>query len=299
METSGRATVVYRRAAGCEIALDLYRPAGEARIPVVVWIHGGALIMGSRATVPGHLLDVYQERGFALISLDYRLAPQVQLPAIVSDVQAAFRWIGDDGAALAPLDPGRIAVVGASAGGYLALLAGCAVEPKPRVLVAYYGYGDVDSDWYTTPSEHYRRVVPLYSREQALGDLADGVVASPPDQAQAEARRRYYHYLRQNGLWTREVTGVDPARGRAALDPFCPIRNVSPAYPPTMLLHGTADTDVPYQCSVEMAHELDRHSVEHDLVTVPDAEHGLVGVDPVLVASANARAHAFIADHLG
>jgi acetyl esterase/lipase len=298
MVMPGRTTVVYKRAGECAIELDLYRPAAESPVPVVVWIHGGALIMGSRAGVPGHVLDLCRDRGFALLSIDYRLAPQVQLPAIVADVQAAFRWIVSDGAALAPLDPGRVAVVGASAGGYLTLLAGCAVEPKPLALVAYYGYGDVDSAWYTTPSEHYRRVVPLYTREQALGGLRDGVVASPPDQEQAEARRRYYHYLRQNGLWTRAVTGVDPARGRAALDPFCPIRSVSASFPPTMLLHGTADTDVPYQCSVEMAAELERHGVEHELVTLPGAEHGLVGVDPAPVAAAHARAMAFVAAHL-
>ena len=105
--------------------------------------------------------------------------------------------------------------------------------------------------------------------------------------------------MRQNGLWTREVTGIDPSRDRTALDPFCPVRNVTAAYPPTMLLHGTADTDVPYERSVEMARELARQRVAHHLVTIDGAEHGLVGVDPALVAAAHTRAMAFIGEHLG
>jgi acetyl esterase/lipase len=298
MVTPGRTTIVYRRAEGCEIALDVYRPAVDGPVPVVVWVHGGALIMGSRAGIPGHLFSVCREHDAAIVSIDYRLAPQVQLPAIIEDVQAAFRWLRDDGPAVAGLDPTRIVVAGASAGGYLTLMTGFAVEPKPLALVSYYGYGDVDGPWYTTPSEHYRQAVPLYTREEAVGGLRAGVVASPPDQEQADARRRYYHYLRQNGLWTREVTGFDPISRRSELDPFCPARNVTPEYPPTMLLHGTADTDVPYGRSVEMARELARHGVQHELVTLPGAEHGLVGVDPALVTAANAKALAFIGQHL-
>ena len=172
------------------------------------------------------------------------------------------------------------------------------VEPKPRALVSYYGYGDVDAEWYTQPSEHYRTVVPLYTRDETLGRVHDTVVTSPPDEAQGKARREYYRYLRQNGLWTREVTGYDPATERARLDALCPVRNVTAGYPPTLLIHGTADTDVPYDRSEIMAAELRRLGVEHELVTIPGAEHGLVGVDQRLVDDANQTAQTFLARHL-
>ncbi len=293
-------THVYKRVDGVDVELDLYSPAASgARLPVVVWIHGGALVMGSRSSVPPHLLNLCRDRGFALVSVDYRLAPQVKAPAIVEDVKDAFHWIRGRGAEVARLDASTIAVAGASAGGYLTLTAGVVVEPKPVALVSYYGYGDVDEDWYTQPSEHYRTVVPLYTREDALGGLRNAVVTGPPDEAQAVARRRYYHYLRQNGLWTREVTGYDPASERTRLDALCPVRNVAADYPPTMLVHGTADTDVPYDRSVNMAAELRRQGVEHELVTVPGAEHGLVGVDQALVDRAHEKALAFLVRHLG
>ena len=89
--------------------------------------------------------------------------------------------------------------------------------------------------------------------------------------ALADARSRFYLYLRQNGLWTREVTGFEPVKDKAKLDPYCPVRNVTPAYPPTLLIHGTVDTDVPYDLSAAMAKEFEKHKVPHELVTVPDS----------------------------
>ncbi len=289
---------VFKEAGGVRIELDVHRADTADVLPVVVWIHGGALLMGGRNGVPRNLLDLCRDEGYALVSIDYRLAPQVKVPDIIEDVKEAFRWVRGRGAEIAHLDPHRIVVAGGSAGGYLTLMTGIAVDPKPLALVAYWGYGDVDGDWYTKPSEHYRKTVPLYSREQALQGLKDEVVTAPPDPAQGEARSRYYHYLRQNGLWTREVTGLDPEKDRAKLDPFCPVRNVTPAYPPTLLVHGTADTDVPYELSAAMDGEMERHKVEHVLVTVPGSGHGLSGGDRKLVGEAHAKALAFIKKHL-
>jgi hypothetical protein len=113
-----------------------------------------------------------------------------------------------------------------------------------------------------------------------------------------KARGRFYLYLRQHGLWTREVTGFDPARERARLDPYCPVRNVTADYPPTLLVHGTEDTDVPYGQSAAMAAELARHKVAHELVTVPGAGHGLAGGDGRQVEQARRRALAFLRAHL-
>jgi acetyl esterase/lipase len=250
--------------------------------------------MGNRTQVPRNLLNLCRDQHFALVSIDYRLAPQVKLPAILEDVKDAFGWIRGPGARAARLDPRRIVVTGGSAGGYLTLMTGLAVDPKPLALVAYWGYGDVDGPWYTQPSEHYRKTVPLYTREQAFEGLRDEVVTAPPDRAQSEARSRFYHYLRQNGLWTREVTGLEPGVDRAKLDPFCPVRSLTGTYPPTLLIHGTADTDVPYELSANMARELESRKIEHELVTVPGAGHGLAGGDRELVAKAHAKALAFI-----
>src|SRR5262249_9158659 len=139
-------TFTYKVAGDTKVQADVYR-ADDARVrPVVVWLHGGALIMGSRSGVPRDLLDLCRAEGVALVSFDYRLAPEVKLPAIADDVEDAFRWLRAEGPKL-NLDATRVVVTGGSAGGYLTLLTGVRVRPRPVALVAYWGYGDVDGDW--------------------------------------------------------------------------------------------------------------------------------------------------------
>ena len=181
-------THVFKEADGVKVELDVHRPDTADVLPVVVWIHGGALLMGNRNGIPGRLLELCRKEGFALVSIDYRLAPQVKLPGIIEDVKDALRWVREKGPEAARLDPKRIVVTGGSAGGYLTLMTGIAVEPRPTALVAYWGYGDVDGDWYTKPSEHYRKAVALYTREDALRGLADAVVTGPADKAQEIGR---------------------------------------------------------------------------------------------------------------
>jgi acetyl esterase/lipase len=292
-------TYAYKTAGETRIEADVYRPDDTRVRPVVVWLHGGALIVGSRADVPRRLLDLCRAEGFALVSFDYRLAPEVKLPAILEDVEDAFRWLRGQGPALLHIDPDRLVVTGGSAGGYLTLTTGFRVKPRPRALVAYWGYGDVDGDWYTRPSEHYRKVVPPIGKDEAYRAVGGkALTGTPGGSEEQKARGRFYLYLRQNGLWTREVTGVDPAADRARLDPYCPVRNVSADYPPTLLVHGTEDTDVPYEQSAAMARELARLGVAHELVTVKGAGHGLGGGDKKLVDEAHDRALAFIRRHL-
>jgi dipeptidyl aminopeptidase/acylaminoacyl peptidase len=105
---------------------------------------------------------------------------------------------------------------------------------------------------------------------------------------------RFYLHCRQQGLWTTNVSGFDPRTQDPSLTPYCPVRNVTPDYPPTLLIHGTRDTDVPYEQSVEMDKVLTRVGVEHRLILVPNAGHGLPGGDPKQVADAYSAAFEFV-----
>ncbi|MFB3904141.1 MAG: alpha/beta hydrolase [Acidobacteriota bacterium] len=292
-------TITYKTVGDVEIKADIYRPADDLVRPVVVWIHGGALILGSRNGVQPRMRELCQQEGFALISLDYRLAPEVKLPAIIEDIQDAFRWIRGDGAKQFHLDPQKIVVAGGSAGGYLTMMTGHCISPRPLALVAYFGYGDVDGEWYREPSAFYRQSVSLISKQDAESGVGTKVISGVDAPGiDPRARNRYYIYLRQNGLWTREVTGFDPVSQKDKLDYYCPVRNISPDYPPILMVHGTQDTDVPYQKSVDMAAELQKKGVKHELVTVKDAGHGLSHGNPEDVAQAHSRAVAFIREYL-
>ncbi|HMF11909.1 MAG TPA: alpha/beta hydrolase, partial [Gemmataceae bacterium] len=289
-------TQVYKTVGETQIHADVYRPDDAKVRPVVAWIHGGALIVGSRAGVPKQLQDLCRQEGYAIVSLDYRLAPEVKLPEIIDDVKDAFRWLREKGPKLLAIDPDKIVVAGGSAGGYLTMMTGVCVAPRPKALVAYWGYGDVDGDWYTKPSGFYRKQ-PLVDKEEAFKAVG-GKVLTGADGDAGRARGKFYLYLRQNGLWTKEVTGFDPQTEKAKLDPYCPVRNITADYPPILMIHGTDDTDVPYQLSADMAKELAKQKVTHELVTVPNAGHGLAGGDSKLVEAAHEKAAAFIRKQL-
>lgn len=145
-------THTYKAVDGLAIRADVHLARDDRVRPIAVWIHGGALIMGRRQGVPQPLMDRLIEAGFAVVSIDYRLAPETKLAAIIEDVEDAFAWIRGQGPDLFRADPDRIAVLGSSAGGYLALTTGHRVDPRPQALVSFWGYGDLIGPWYSTPS---------------------------------------------------------------------------------------------------------------------------------------------------
>ncbi len=134
--------------------------------------------------------------------------------------------------------------------------------------MAFYGYGDISGDWYATPDEFYRRQPPV-SDEDALKSVGNKVVSNPRGN-----RWPFYLYCRQTGTWLQRVAGMDPQMQRDAIRQYCPQFNIHKDYPPTLLLHGDADTDVPYQQSADMAAALTRAGISNELFTVAGGGHG-------------------------
>ncbi|MCS7032436.1 MAG: alpha/beta hydrolase, partial [Phycisphaerae bacterium] len=105
--------------------LDLYLPPKpETPLPVVVWIHGGGWSSGSKDNPPAVRLT---SQGYAVASINYRLTDSATFPAQIHDAKAAIRWLRAH-ADHYGLDPARIGVWGASAGGQLALLLGVGAD---------------------------------------------------------------------------------------------------------------------------------------------------------------------------
>jgi acetyl esterase/lipase len=127
-------TVVYSPAS--DLRLDLYLPAPHpVATGAVVFVHGGGWSAGNRTwyRAQGRKAAAH---GWVAASIDYRLAPGHPFPAALDDVRAAVAWMRAHAPQLGA-DPNRIALVGGSAGGNLALLAGTTGVPGVRGVVAW------------------------------------------------------------------------------------------------------------------------------------------------------------------
>jgi acetyl esterase/lipase len=234
----------------------------------------------------------YLRAGYTVVSIDYRLAPESKLPSSVEDLEDALLWIRREGPGLFAADVDRIAVVGHSAGGFMTLLAGFRVNPRPRALVSFYGYGDIIGDWLSKPD-------PFYCRQPApsLDEVKEFVGGEVISHSRLP-RGAFYLHCRQNGLWSKEITGFDPETEADAYVPFLSVRNVTADYPPTLLMHGDDDTDVPCAQSIMMAEALQRAGVKHELRIYPGAGHGF-DVSKEYKKDAYDRTFAFLSQHMG
>jgi acetyl esterase/lipase len=286
---------------GHKILADVYRPEGKDVRPVIVYIHGGALIMGSRqlnAAYPlqGQLLSLAEERGYALVSIDYRLAPETKLPDIISDIEAAFSWLSSEGAKRFHLDTTRMVVVGGSAGGYLTLVTGYRVTPAPTALVALYGYGELNADWYAKPNPYPNYNRQKVAQEEAIQQINKSIVSD--GSLRTGDGGKIYMYYRQNGLWPQEVSGFSPESLPSEIAAYEPVKHVTRQYPPTLLIHGTQDTDVPFDESVKMSQQFQKHGVPHILVPIEKGEHGFAGGSPAKIEEAFATMKDFMLRYL-
>ena len=291
---SARSTLVYRRTPELKLTADVYPGQGAGRRPALLWLHGGGLIFGDRANLAADQARLYTDAGYTVVAVDYRLAPETKLPEICSDVLAAWDWLVTEAPRSLPIDPDRLAVTGHSAGAYLALLLAARAEPGPRAVVSFYGYGDIVGRWYTRPDRHYR-AMPAVAETEARRVVGGMPIAT----GGFEPRFRFYVYCRQQGTWPIEVSGHDPKQESAWFRSYCPINAVTPSFPPTLFVHGEADTDVPCERSRDMAQALETAGARSELVTVSGRGHGFDRRDGGLADPVNAQIFRQVVKFLG
>ncbi|MCU1399122.1 MAG: putative flavin-containing monooxygenase [Acidimicrobiales bacterium] len=102
-----------------DLAYRLYRPSHAESLPVIVYFHGGGWVLGSADSDDPLCRDLCVRTGAAVISVDYRHAPESRFPAAADDAFATVRWIADNADPLG-LAPGQLLVAGWSAGANLA-----------------------------------------------------------------------------------------------------------------------------------------------------------------------------------
>jgi acetyl esterase/lipase len=238
--------VEYARVGDRSLKLDIYAPSKPAgKLPVVLWIHGGAWKSGNKNFCP---IAFMAERKVAIVSVDYRLSSVACFPAQLYDCKSAIRWLRAN-ADQYDLDADRIGVAGASAGGHLGLLlATTANHPELE--------GDIgDHLNYSSriqcvcalypPTDLNRLVTDPVERTNVNADVAKflgGAVASHLDKAMAAS----------------------------------PLTYVDKTCAPVYLLHGSADTLVPLEQSEWFYQSLINAGVDAHLFIVPGKGHGII-----------------------
>lgn len=243
--------VTYGVAGATTLKLDILRPRGltGARLPVVVFVHGGGWSSGDKTGGIGQLTPLVR-RGYVGATINYRLSGVARFPAQIEDAKCAIRYLRAN-AALLGIDPDRIGVWGSSAGGHLVALLGTSSDVES--WNASGGWPGVSSrvqavaDWYG-PS-NLNTMAPQSLPCSALNHDAPG---SPEGQLLGCA--------------------IPSCRDRAAA--ASPLTYVTAGDAPTLLMHGTNDCTVPPGQSQELYDALRAAGVDATLVFLAGAGHG-------------------------
>ena len=134
---------------GFQLALDVYRPSQPGKYPVIVQVHGGSWQRGGR-TDQETFARYFASHGYVVIAVDYRLAPRYRWPAQLDDITSALAWVRTNETTHEG-DADRVAVVGRSAGGHLALMAAYSGKAQVRAVVSFYGPTDLTEGWNDPP----------------------------------------------------------------------------------------------------------------------------------------------------
>ena len=221
--------------------LDLYLPEkAEGRLPLIVWIHGGGWQGGSKEGCPA---VPFATKGYAVASINYRLSQHAVFPARIEDCKAAIRWLRANSAKYS-IDPQRIGVWGASAGGHLVALLGTTGGVKD--LEGTGGNLDQSSrvqcvvDWFG-PTD-FVSWDPNFNK--AVYSMIARLVGGPVQENKEKARKA------------------------------SPLNYVSKDSAPILIMHGDKDTLVPLIQSEVLTEALKKAGVEVTLRVIQGNGHG-------------------------
>ena len=220
-----------------EQLLDVYYPEeGTGPWPLLIYIHGGGWTIGNKRESALDFLPILR-RGYAVISVDYRLAPGVKFPEFMFDVKTAVRWARAN-AEQYGFDPERFAAAGDSAGGQLSLMLAFS-DRHPECEGEQFGCAGVSS--------RVQAVVDIYGPTMLEADNSAWVkeAGAPMLPSEADSSRGPLDVMMQ-------AFTSDPD-----MLPFIsPMAYVHPEIPPVLILQGEMDSIVPKQHSILLAERI-------------------------------------------
>jgi len=216
--------------------LDIYLPDEiNGKLPVIVSIHGGAFMMGDKRD--GQVKPMLEgiKRGYAVVSVNYRMSGEALFPANIKDIKAAIRWLRAN-ASKYNFDPDRIAIWGGSAGGNLSSLAGTSGDVKELEDLSL-GNATFSSrvqavvDWFGPTN--------FLKMDEHLRETGNGT----PDHSAADSP--------ESKVLGAKITEIPELVKKANPETY-----ITSDDPPFFIEHGTKDGTVPTQQSTEFYQKL-------------------------------------------
>ena len=226
--------VVATTVSGHDLKVDIFKPGENANGLGILFMPGGGFRIANKAGLHERYAERMAEKGYVFIATEYRVMDEAPWPAQIQDTKAFIRWMRANSRDLA-IDPDRIVLGGASAGGNLSLLA--AVTPGNAEFEGHGGNEEVSS--------RGAAVIGVYP------------VSDVTNRGTDESGEKLY--------------GKNPTYD--LLKAASPVYQVNSAYPPTLLVHGTADTTVDHSNSMRMFEALEAAGVPVDIHLYAGQEH--------------------------
>jgi len=257
---SRREDVIYGRKDGMALTMDVLTPKSRTNGAAVVWAVSGGWFSGHNAINPG-FVSVLLDRGYTVFAVVHGSQPRYTIPDAVSDMNRAVRYIGCHAKEFG-IDADRIGITGGSAGGHLSLMQGTA--------------GDLGNPKATDPvdrtSSRVQAVACFFPPTDFLNYGTPGNVAlgtgilknfrAPFEFRELDPKTRCY------------VPITDEKRVLEIGRQISPISHVTKDDPPTLIIHGDADTLVPIQQAESIMAKFKEAGVPAELVVKKGASHG-------------------------
>ncbi|KAF2963901.1 hypothetical protein GQX73_g9663 [Xylaria multiplex] len=273
---------------GVSIAADVYYnisagSTGGTKLPIALHFHGGSFVIGSKNMLEESQAKKLLDLGFIVVSSNYRLCPTTTVyDGPVTDSLDAYRWVQSDLAGLLKKDAGievdgtRVVVLGHSCGAALALLTGGLPNP-PLAILDFYGMKYFQDSFYHEPLPVFSELPPF---DKSLTDQVFKDIPPPTNGPSPIGMNGTPDFGNPRVAWMinalAQGTHMKAVIGDNNYDRVDPpfLFSTVASFPPTYIIHGTADKIVDSKFSIQAHAQLKERGFRTVLDLVEGVDHG-------------------------